>query len=108
MAVCADVCRSEEDALAELGGVSLQHDVHLAVPDWAAWLRVSETLSRAGAEVRTLRLTREDAGFAVRCRLQSVSAEAARTLVEGLLSDGLAQRAAIEHLVLAAKAGSAP
>lgn len=103
MAVCATALRSEEVALADLGGVDFQHEVRLSVPDWTAWTHVSERLCGAGAEVHALQLTRVCAGFDVRCRLKAVSAEAARGLVHGLLNEGVAQRGVVEHLVLRAR-----
>ena len=103
MAVCASACRSEEDALAELIGVDFQHDLQLTLPDLAAWSRISDRLLHAGAEVHSMRLTRAGTGFDLRCRLKRVTAEAARTLVAGLLDDGVAERGGVEHLVLGAQ-----
>jgi hypothetical protein len=50
-----------------------------------------------------MRLTRAGTGFDLRCRLKRVTAEAARTLVAGLLDDGVAERGGVEHLVLGAR-----
>lgn len=104
MAGFASACATgDEAALARLGGAEFHHEVQLAVPDWASWLRVGERLSEAGAEVHALHLTRAGAGFDVRCRVKRVSAELARALVRDFLHDGLAERGTVEHLVLASR-----
>jgi hypothetical protein len=102
MGASRNACKTSEDAaLADLPGVEFQHDVHLAVRDWAAWTAVSERLSLAGADVHTLQLARSEGGFDVRCRLKRVSAASARALLDALLDEGVAERGNVEHLVLA-------
>jgi hypothetical protein len=108
MGLSNSACRASEDAaLADLQGVEFQHDVHLAVRDWAAWTTVSERFSCAGVDVLALQLARSGGGFDVRCRLKQVSAQSARDLVNALLDDGVAQRGSIEHLVLAKRGAEA-
>lgn len=108
MRASRNACRANEDAaLADLSGVELEHDVHLAVRDWTAWTTVSERLSGVGADVLALQVARSDGGLDVRCRLKQVSAQSARDLVNTLLDDGVAERGSIEHLVLAKRGAEA-
>lgn len=97
----------QDAALADLPGVEFQHDVSLAVRDWSAWTAVSERFSALGADVQALQVARSDGGFDVRCRLKRVSAQSARALLDGLLSEGIAERGNVEHLVLAKRTGGA-
>jgi hypothetical protein len=110
MGASKNACQASEDAaFAGLQGVEFQHDVHLTVRDWTAWTAVSERLFSAGADVHALQLSRSNGGFDVRCRLKQVSAQSARDLLNALLDDGVAERGAIEHLVLPTRgAGAAP
>jgi hypothetical protein len=87
--------------LGDLAGVALQHDLHLVVRDWGAWNTIAERLSRAGADVHALHVARHEAEYSVRCRLERISAEAARRLTRDLLDAGIADRGNVEHLVLA-------
>lgn len=108
MGLSNSACRAQEDsALADLPGVEFQHDLRLAVRNWAAWTAVSERFSGAGADVLALQVARSDGGFDVRCRLKQVSAQSARDLLNTLLDDGLAHRGSIEHLVLPKRAAEA-
>lgn len=83
-----------------LSGLELQHDLYLTVNDWAAWNGVSQRLIAAGAEIHSLQVSRQSAGFSVRCRIKSVSSPAARALSDGFLTERLAQSASVEHLML--------
>lgn len=97
---------SDDAALANLAGVELQHDLHLSIRDWTAWVSVSDRLAAAGADVHALQLARGDGGFHVRCRLKKVSAQSARTLFNDFFDAGIAQSGNIEHLMLV-KSGAA-
>ncbi len=102
MKVCETPLRANEDrGLDELAGFNVQHDLSFSIPDWSAWTVISERIASIGANIHALQLTRRDEGFSVRCRLERASSEAARALVTGLLNDGLADRADVEHVVLA-------
>lgn len=105
MNVCEPGSRVDATAEIEAGGLAgleLQHDLYLALPDWRAWEAVSGRLTSAGAELQSLQISRQGEGFSARCRLKQLSSEAARGLSDRLLDDGLAQRASVEHLMLAA------
>lgn len=90
-----------------LAGLDQEHDLHLALADWASWASVTELLQGAGADVQSLQLARSGATFSVRCRLRQLTAERARELTDTLLDTGLAQRASVEHLVMAKRAAGA-
>lgn len=99
-----DVCDPiEEPALEALKGLNLQHELQLSIEDWRAWTSITELLKKLGAEVDNLQLVRIGAGYSVRCRLNGVSEHAARTLTHTLLDSGLAERASVEHLVVAGR-----
>lgn len=97
MSVC-DVAHAAE--IGALSGLELQHDLYLTVSDWAAWNDVSERLAGAGAELHSLQVSRQGAGFSVRCRIKKLSSPDARALTESFLHAGLAQSASVEHLML--------
>lgn len=102
MSVCEAVTR-QPDADPDLGGLSgleLQHDLYLTLGNWTAWNEVSARLAGAGAELQSLQISRQNDVFAVRCRLKGLSSEAVRGLSGGLLDQGLAQGASVEHLML--------
>jgi hypothetical protein len=107
MGVCESLDRAGPPALTDLAGVQLQHDLHLAVRDWTAWSAISERLSAAGADVFALQLGRSEGGFSVRCRVEGVSEAFARTLIETLVAEGVAQRGDVEHLLLTSRAAGA-
>lgn len=102
MEVCETPARANEDrGLGELAGFNVQHDLTLSIPNWTAWTVISERIASTGANIHALQLTRREEGFSVRCRLERASSETARALVSGLLDDGLADRADVEHIVFA-------
>lgn len=94
-----ELCRSEgPEAFA---GLDLQHDLQISLRDWRDWDAIAAHLSRAGAELNGLSLSRQEAGFSARARVRNISSQAARTLSQDLIGDGLAERATVEHLMLA-------
>lgn len=90
-----------EDWTAGLRGLELQHDVQILLRDWADWSAVAGLVRAAGAELHGLQLTRSQDGFSARCRLKNLSSDAARALADALLRHGVAERASVEHLMLA-------
>lgn len=90
-----------------LAGLELQHDLYLTLGDWTSWGEVSSRLIDAGADLQSLQISRQNEAFSVRCRLKGLSSEIARGLSAGLLDQGVAQCASVEHLMLA-RAGRAP
>lgn len=100
MSVC-EVRRSEDPDVGPLGGLDLQHDLYLSVDDWRAWTEVSTRLLEAGADIQNVQITRQNSGFSARCRFAGLAAEAVRQLSAGLLDEGVATRAQVEHLLLA-------
>lgn len=108
MEVCEPPLRANEDrGLGELAGFNVQHDLSFSIPNWTAWTVISERIASIGANIHALQLTRRDEGFSVRCRLERASSECARALVTGLLDDGLADRADVEHIVFAKRQAGA-
>jgi hypothetical protein len=87
--------------LSQLADLDLQHDLLLTLSEQTDWSVIADLLRRAGADVQQLQLTRLDRGVAVRCRLKCISPEGARAFTHALLDNGLAERAHVEHLVLA-------
>lgn len=105
MGAFQNACRATDDgAFADLAGVELQHDLHLSVRKWTDWSVIAERVAIAGGEVHALQLARAGDVFSVRCRLKRISADAARSLIDGLLDERLAERATVEHLVLSVAA----
>ena len=88
-------------ALDDLSGVEFHHDLHLIVRDWSAWSAVSEQILGQGGDIHALQVTRGVGAYAIRCRLEGVEANAVRRLTSALLDAGIAQHAAVEHLLLA-------
>lgn len=108
MGACKNACEAnEETAWADLAGVDIQHDLHLALRDWTAWSAIAERLASAGADVQSLQLARSEDGVSVRCRLNRVTPQSARALIGSLLDEGIAERGGVEHLVLPKHAASA-
>lgn len=111
MSVCEAVTlpRNAEPDFGGLSGLELQHDLYLTLGEWTAWNEVSSRLVAAGAELQNLQISRQNEAFSVRCRLKGLSSEAVRGLSGGLLDNGVAQCASVEHLMLArAWAGQTP
>lgn len=108
MEVCDPSCPPNEEA--ELGALSefdVQHDLHLAISDWKSWTSATKLLDALGGDVAGLKLAKlEGGGFALRCRLLSLTPAAAREFTGALLDSGLAHRATVEHLVLPKRAAS--
>lgn len=90
-----------EDWPTGLNGLDLQHDVQISLRDWSDWSGVAALVREVGAELHGLQLTRCGEGFSARCRLKDISSDAARALVQTLLTRGLVMRASVEHLMLA-------
>lgn len=103
MAAAVNAYEANED-LGELTGVSIQHEMHLAIGDWASWSVISKRFEAAGAAVSDPRVTRNADDISVRFLVERVSAHAARALLGKLLDDGLARRGAVEHVLLAKQA----
>ncbi len=104
MSVCESVRRpsaANDHDLGALAGLDLQHDFYLTLTDWTVWDAVSNRLVESGAQLQSLQISRQGEGFSARCRLKSLSSEAARGLSGRLLDSGLAQQASVEHLMLA-------
>jgi len=108
MSVSEADCRKSatSELVGGLAGLELQHDLYLSLPDWRVWEAISGRLTSIGAEVHSLQISKQGDGFTARCRLKRLSSEAARTFSDGLLDDGVAQRASVEHLMLAAGAAA--
>jgi len=89
-----------------LPGLELQHDIQIALKDWASLAPITEGLAAFGADVRSLSLNRRADAFVLRCRVTSISAARAREFVNGLadVADGAAS---VEHLMLARAADHA-
>lgn len=90
-----------EDWPTGLKGLELQHDVQISLRDWGDWAGVAAHVRELGADLHGLQLTRCTDGFSARCRLKDISSDAARGLVQTLLTSGVAERASVEHLMLA-------
>lgn len=84
-----------------LAGLDLQHDFQLCLRDWRDWEAIAAQFGRAGAELSGLSLNRQNGGFSARCRVRNLSSRAARALSQALIGAGLAERASVEHLMLA-------
>jgi hypothetical protein len=91
---------ADEPALGGLSGLELLHDFHIVLPHLAAWGGVAEAFRSAGAELQSLQLARQAAGYAGRCRIKRVSSEDARRLSGLLIDSGAALHASVEHLML--------
>ena len=84
-----------------LSGLDLQHDLQLCLADWRDWQSIADHLNETGAELSGLSIARQEGGFSARCRVRNLSSQAARSLAQTLLGDGLARQASVEHLMLA-------
>lgn len=100
MRVCEAVTSRDPD-VAALRGLDLQHDLYLSLRDWRAWNAVSARLIDAGADLLNIQIHRQGEAFSVRCRFKGLASEAARAFSAGLLDEGVATRAQVEHLLLA-------
>jgi hypothetical protein len=94
-------CSGGQAVPTAFAGLELQHDLQLSVSDWRDWDAVALHVRGLGAELAGLNLSRQDAGFSLRCRLTNISSEAARGLSQALIAAGLAKQASVEHLMLA-------
>jgi len=99
---------AEEPLVSALSGLELQHDLYLALPSSAAWGAVAEALCAVGAELQSLQLLRQSEGYSARCRVKSVTSEAARRISGILLESGVARHASVEHLMLRTAGERAP
>ncbi len=101
MGICASVYQANGDAgLDDLTGVEFQHDLHLIVRDWGAWSAISDQILDQGGDIHALQVTRGAGAYAVRCRIEGVEASTVRRLTAALLDAGIAEHAAVEHLLL--------
>lgn len=91
----------DDDWAAALPGLSLQHDLHLTLADWADWDVINQRLHAIGGEIHALAMHRQEGLATVRARLKGPSVAAVRQLVESLAAEGRVRAVRAEHLMLA-------
>jgi hypothetical protein len=108
MSACERESEAEEWLAGALPGVELQHELSLSLRDWTAWSETSRRLLDAGAELVGVQISRQGERLQGRCRIKAISASAARRIAAKLSSEGLAEHASVEHLMLSKPAGRTP
>ncbi len=108
MSVCDHGTTKREPEFGALPGLELQHDLYLTVRDDSDGQEVWRRLAEAGAELQSLQIIRQDEAFSLRCRIKSVSSDAARGFCAKLIVDDIAQFSSVEHLMLARTPGRVP
>lgn len=94
----------DSDQLDECGslyGLVLHHDLSLRLPDCAQWSAIEQDVRALGANFRSLQMTKRDNGVFIRCRVDSITSQAARALAERLRETERAEFVGLEHILLA-------
>lgn len=99
-----DMISRDSDQLDECGslyGLVLHHDLSLRLPDWDRWSAIEQDVRAMGAHFRSLQMTKRDDGVFIRCRVDSITSQAARTLAQRLREIQQVESVGHEHILLA-------